>query len=725
MNSYIIGISGSWFVLIFSVIIAIGLSFFYYKKTIPQLNRFWKSILFSLRTIGLSLLLLILFEPVLSLIRGSIEHPKLAVVIDNSISMSISDSKGDRKQDYKKILDLIRPELESADNPKFIFDAGFKRYEKYSQDSLKLNGQLTDISKPIEWINQIAKDENIQSILLITDGNYNSGKNPLYETDNFAKPVYVIGIGDTNASKDLSITSIITNEIMYVNNASPVSVNITINGYALGKSEIKLFDNSEEIARQDLTIDPQRTLYSLSFEYKPIKEGMHKLTVRASQLENELTLKNNIASEFINVMKNKRKYLVFAGSPSSDLSFFKNSVLHESGVEVKSYVNKNVNEYYEGIPNKLEIQSADIIVLIGFPVQTTQISTLEMIKSALESGKPLFFMASQNVDYSKLKYLDDYLPFTTLSARQQEFSAISEFTKQGSASPIMRLSGKDNDLEQWNQLPPIFRTETFIKAKPESEVLALVKVNNVTLNEPMILSRQFLNKKSIAISGYGIYRWKLLGYAPEIAKGETNKLDLYDKFIQNSMKWLAVEPNKKNVIIRTSKKAYLLGERIEFNAQVYDASMTPIDDAILNLIITNGKEKHELTLMPSGNGRYSGYFESLKQDDYYFSGEAYINQFKLGADNGRFSVGELSIEYSSLRMSIELLKEIARRSGGKFYDINSAGNCLKDIKSGKYFQPTAVTLNSEIPLWNYPWILGIAIVIFALEWFIRKRFGLL
>jgi hypothetical protein len=350
---------------------------------------------------------------------------------------------------------------------------------------------------------------------------------------------------------------------------------------------------------------------------------------------------------------------------------------------------------------------------------------MEMIKLGLEAGKPLLFIASQNVDYSKLKYLDDYLPFTTLSSRQQEFAAISEFTKQSATSPILRLSGKENDLEQWNQLPPIFRTETFIKAKPESEVLALVKVNNVTLSEPMILTRQFLNKKSIAISGYGIYRWKLLGYAPEMAKGETDKLDLYDKFIQNSMKWLSIEPNKKNVIIKSLKKVYSLGERIEFNAQVYDASMTPIDNATVNLQVTNGKEKHELTLMSIGNGRYSGYFESLNQDDYYFSGEALLNQFKLGADNGRFSVGEVSIEYSSLRMNIELLKEIARRTGGKFYDISSAGDCMNDIKSGKYFQPTALTLHSEIPLWNYPWILGIAIVIFAIEWFLRKRFGLL
>lgn len=725
MNSYFIGISGSWLVLIFSVIIAVGLSFFYYKTTNPQLSRFWKSLLFALRSIGLSILLIILFEPVLSLIRGSIDDPRLAIVIDNSVSMSISDAKGNRKQDFLKVLEQLKPELESGNYPKFIFDVGFKRYEKYSSDSLKINGQLTDISKPIEWINQIAKDENIQSILIVTDGNYNTGKNPLYEVENYGKPIYVIGIGDTNTPKDLSVSSIITNEIMYVNNPAPVNVNINISGYINGKTEVKLFDNSAEIGRQELTIDPNRTFYSLSFEYKPTKEGMHKLTIKVGQLENELTIKNNSASEFINVLKNKRKYLVFAGSPSSDLSFFKNSVLKENGVEVKTFVNKNSNEFYEGIPNSQEIQSADIIVLIGFPIQATQASVMELIKSGLESGKPLFFIGSQNVDYSKLKYLEDYLPFTTLSSRQQEFSAIAEFTKQSANNPLLRLSGKENELTFWNQLPPIFRTETFIKAKPETEVLAMVKVNNVTLSEPMILTRQFLNKKSIAVAGYGIYRWKLLGYAPEMAKGEKDKLDLYDKFIQNSMKWLSVEPNKKNVIVRSSKKFYSMGERIEFNAQVYDASMSPVDNAIVNLTVTTGKDKYELSLSPRGNGLFFGYLESLPENEYYFSGDAFLNSTKLGSDNGRFSVGETSVEYSALRMNIDLLKEIAKRSGGKFYDINSSANCMNDIKSGKYFQPTALTLHSEIPLWNYPWILGIAIVIFALEWFLRKRFGLL
>jgi len=49
-------------------------------------------------------------------------------------------------------------------------------------------------------------------------------------------------------------------------------------------------------------------------------------------------------------------------------------------------------------------------------------------------------------------------------------------------------------------------------------MVASFKVNNVPLNEPFIITRNINSRKSVAIIGYGLYRWKLLGYALKLQR---------------------------------------------------------------------------------------------------------------------------------------------------------------------------------------------------------------
>ena len=81
MNSYTFGMSGSvwWYVLL--VLIGIAFTVYTYRYTVPPVSKSKKTLLMVLRSIGLSLLLFVLFEPVISIISGKEEDPKLAVLI--------------------------------------------------------------------------------------------------------------------------------------------------------------------------------------------------------------------------------------------------------------------------------------------------------------------------------------------------------------------------------------------------------------------------------------------------------------------------------------------------------------------------------------------------------------------------------------------------------------------------------------------------------------------
>src|SRR5690606_32230888 len=144
----------------------------------------------------------------------------------------------------------------------------------------------------------------------------------------------------------------------------------------------------------------------------------------------------------------------------------------------------------------------------------------------------------------------------------------------GENSPITRVRGMD----EWSELPPIFRTETSVRARPESEVLATARLGSINLDDPLIVSRRLGRSRSLAVLGYGIYRWQLLGEGPRAARGE-NAPGVLEDFIGNALRWLAVRDEEKQVRIVTSKQLYTLGEPVRVLAQVYDASFNPLSDA--------------------------------------------------------------------------------------------------------------------------------------------------
>jgi hypothetical protein len=724
MNSYNLLITGSWFFLIFLILVALGLALWTYSRTIPPISEKKRVLLITLRSIALALMLFALFEPIYSVVRSFMEEPKIAVLLDNSVSAGTKDASFSRDEQYREA--LAAAELNSIDNRAFLFDATSKQIGDISFDSLDFSGQTTDISRAIRGLNSLPEADNIRGVVLFTDGAFNSGNNPVFDAERLGKPIYVVGIGDTIEPNDIAVLSIITNEVAYIDNPVPINVNFKAVGFDGETIKLTISDNNQKIAEREIIIQKGREKYTESFEYTPSTEGIRKITASIAPFEREITDKNNAISEFIRVITNKRNIAVFAGAPSPDVTFIKQAFELEQGVELKEYIQKQGAEFYN-MPTAAELNAAEMIVMVGFPIQSTPKNVIDMILRELERGKPLMFVAGQQVDYNKVKDFQNYLPFVVVSSRPQEFLVLPDVKANALSSALMRINGNDEDLKLWNNLPPIYRTETFVRVKPESDVLSTMKINNAPLNDPLIVSRHFQNSKSVAVLGYGLYRWRLLGYAAELAKGRTDAIDIFGTFINNSFRWLSVGEQDRLVRVRSSRQTYNQTEVVELLGEVYDQSYTPITQANLLVKLSGGDqdEQREVMLNSMGNGRYYATVAGLGSGDYSFNAEATYSGRKIGTDNGRFSIGEISLEYQNLKMNISLLQAIAERTGGKFYFPSQSGDLADDIKQHRGFVARDAISKSEIAVWNLAILLGIAILLLSIEWFIRKRSGMI
>lgn len=695
------------------LILLAGYTIYMYRYTLPPVSSSKKTILVLLRTFALILLLFTIFEPVATLVKKTIIKPLNLVFVDNSRSININDGTG-RSENERRFVEGLNANNLLNTSELFTFGTHVTSFAYDSLSMLNFSEGSTNFSKIISFIK--AQNENIASVSIISDGVITEGANPLFTAEKLNIPIFTIGVGDTARRNDIEIKNVLFNEFIYAGTTTAISATILNKGFANSPSVISLYEDGVLLEQRTITLSGDGIQNEI-FNYTPKSGGEKKLTLELNHHDGESNFANNKSIFFIKVLSNKVKILLVAGSPSPDLSFIKGTLEEDKNLSVKSITQVGPNKFIEKNNPVAELDSAEIIFLIGFPAKETGSELLNGIKAAIGSkGRPFLFLMEANTDFNKLKNLASELPFVIQNAETgvSEIQAVVQTSE--SENPLLQNNAQ-NAIEAWNNLPPVFMTNAGIIAKPESEIVIRARMNNLALNTPLIMTSRLGSRRSIAVLASGIWRWKL--------QTATKQLNLFDSFIHNSVKWLKSFEEQKQVSIRTSKKLYALGEQVEFSSEVYDASYNPVSDAEVKVRIKQGDRTDEVILNSIGSGLYEGTFQTGRSGDFTFSGTAARNDKPLGSDAGSFNIGEADIEQLNPKMDYEFLTSLADNTGGKFFSYNDMNNLypiLKNIQQNASKEKTDIV---ELRLWSNETLLIIIIGLLSIEWFIRKQSGML
>lgn len=721
MSSISLSFSVSTVVLVGAALLAAGLAWAFYRVTVPPVARRTRVTLMLLRAAALFFLLILIFEPLLSIVSHTVQKPVLAVLVDNSKSMTMTDAGGNRAQQLRTLLadHDLRALAPNGEVRVATFGTKVRELVSFSPDSLTLDDDATDMSAALRAVADARERQNIGAVVLISDGNYTLGQNPLYLADAVSIPVFTVGIGDSTEQKDVLITKLLTNDVVYNETEVPVDVTIKSSGYANENVDVILSEGGKELKRSQVKLQEGTREYAVRLSYVPEGEGVKKYTVRISHLPGELTVANNQRTFLARVLKSKLRVLMLAGAPSPDLSIIKQTLREDRNLHVRSLTQKSSTAFYEQESVSTLLDSADCLVMIGFPSSTTSDATVELIRAAIARRLlPVLFVNGRLIDERKLASFSALLPFSAAAASTNEQFVFAEPVAAQRLHPVL-ATNTDEGVESWKRLPPIFKMQTTYRAKPEATVLATVRINTVVTGEPLIAIRNVNRQKTLAITGYGIWRWRLM------AQGNPRTERLLATFLFNSIRWLTTRDDARPVRVTPTKPAYAQGEPVEFLAQVYDASAQPLDNAQVKVSLRQSGKEFEVALRPIGNGRYEGTLEGLSKGDYTFSAAATLEGQVLGEDRGRFSVGELDLEFQDTRMNVQLLRQLAARTGGEFYLPSELPRLRTALAARASFAPREVRYAHERELWNWPYALALVVLLFAVEWFVRKRHGML
>ncbi len=724
MSKFVFTFGYSVWIIVALVLVSLIMTYLYYRKTNPELDTSSKLLLGSLRFLALLFLFFFFVEPVANYITNKFKEPKVAVIIDNSSSMKL---KWQNTNKYRETIDFLNNSgllnFKKYSTLFFKFSSATQLIDKFHPDSLRFEGDATNLNSPFKRLSEIKSAENIQAVVLISDGIQNAGENPIPTIERLALPVFTVGIGDTNAPKDLIVSSITTNDVAFVDKATPVKVSIKSFGYENKQVNVELFDGQNLVAQQPILLSKENEDYSVVFQFTPKNEGFAKLIAKVQPIQDEFSTENNQQSVLVKVIKSKKKYIILSGYPNPDIAYLKSLILQESGSEISVFIQKQGAEFYEPAPKREDFENAQIIILLGFPISTSNNQLLFWTRQEFEKGKSVLFIPQLNVDYRKLKPFEDILPFTIVGNTAREYTFVANFDARQSGNPLLNIIPGVDNLRLLNQLPPIFRTELFVRPKPESEVLATIKINDAEMKEPFAIVSNFQNRKTSALLGYGLYRWRLLGNSLRELLG-TKGEDIGSEFLMKLFQWLSITDEQAKVRIKPAKTKFYTNEKVSFLGQIYDESLNPVDNAKVVVKINKGKEIYETVLSQIASGLYSREIGYFAEGDYTYTGEAYISNRLLGKVIGRFTVEKSNLELTDFRSRFDFLRYISKTTAGNFYFSHETQKFINDLNSLK-LEDRIVTSKKEIAVWNLFPLLVISVIIFSIEWYLRRKKGLL
>ncbi len=198
--------------LVLCLLAAAGLTWWTYGRSVPRVPTARRLLLSALRGAALFIVLILLFEPVLRRIEATEEPPVLAVLVDGSQSLGREDGEGGAAAARDALRRL--PDLDGAEARLYTFDAEAAPLDGPA-DSLRFEGVRTDIAGALQRIERDLDAQNLGGVLLISDGRYNTGRNPIYLAERYDVPIYTTVVGDTARQRDVLVARVTTNEIAY------------------------------------------------------------------------------------------------------------------------------------------------------------------------------------------------------------------------------------------------------------------------------------------------------------------------------------------------------------------------------------------------------------------------------------------------------------------------------------------------------------------------------
>ena len=666
--------------------------------------------LIILRVILFILIIILFLDPTLIIkkerIKGSLWH----LYIDKSLSLNYYKQPSNTA--LTKGLSNFINHLKSKDIKFNIYSFGDELDTLVNIDNLKIDASSTNIGLVFENLNS-NYDGNIAGGIIFTDGQVNQGPLLSRFSDYTKIPIHIIGIGDTIPMLDVAIQSVDIPPISVKGEQVNIDVKISSVGNLEERVNVTLFNKDDKLIGSKLIkVFGRESEENVRFQIKPDQIGKNSYLVKCSALSDEINIGNNRQNFTMHVMKDEYNIALITGAPNYNTRFIKNHLSNSKNNNIDHFT--YVNNQFKPSLKEFWKNNYEVIIFDNNPIYHNKNkwnSFLRIFTKKLISHNSSFFIVpGPEVDFNSIS---NYLEIIDLQA--SEIQKNNRNSHEWFFNKLWENNFSFNDsktFSEYGALPPQYPAFQLEKSSLNDNNFADYSVDEK--NNSLIIMGE---KKSLR---YAL--WNSIDLASiKFNLLNTKNSFLIDKSLNKIFNWLMRKSGNQEFVFRTDKNSYQQGEEVLLSGRSLDFKEEIIHEGTVELYYNDEFLGSKPLFLDLNKNEYKSRFWAPKPGkiNYIVNINRGIESYQVSS--GTFEVQESHVELNRIYLNKEKLKNISISSGGVFKLWEMRKELLDKISNIN--ERESFTVKYKIR-YNYLFI-SIFFSVLALEWFLRRRVGLI
>lgn len=658
-------------------------------------------VLVGLRLCGLGLLATALWglDPWGAMISD--RRPLVLAIVDGSRSMARQDGLDSTR--FQRAMADARSLAERGDIRTRIYSGGSSKLQELGREPL---APLTDIAA---WLVE-ARVSQPDAVILLSDGNDNSGGDPAMAAAGLGFPVYVFGYGAEDPGRMPAILDAWAPE--YTGLAKPVEVKVrvksgdrsaTLGADGVGGPAVHI----KLVGGEDKTITIRRT---------PDTPGIHRVNLYLATGADTVDRRTVV----YRADKSKIRVVCLCGVPDWNLRFLRQAIMIDPDIELQTLVrqqgwwqevDKASRQPSQGMA---AVSQADLVMLMNFEPSELDIELEKsLIEASVKRGIPLLFMGGWWDDAFSSREIHRILPlrFQHQASRIQSRleAAEGQFDRM---LPDPRGPAYVSSIIK--KMPPLWAPRKAAEASPAVSVIAWASDGKTKFP---VWAWWYQGSARIAqLAVEDLWSWRLGAWAGGGSQGDTT---LYGRLIRGLLRWMT-GGHGQMVEVGPERSIYYLGEEVKFKGSILAVS----DEAriapawTIRLELAGGRTISQ-RMIPWKPTLFQTIFTNLQPGAYRWTSVLSFGSKVIDRSQGRFWVEPSPGEMGGHIQQTGVLKKIAELSGGRYWDRHQRQNTASEIKDLR-----AVALRGEPRPEGLMSLVLFGLLAIMAEWFWRRRWGL-
>ncbi|TNE70888.1 hypothetical protein EP331_10555 [bacterium] len=703
-NIHINPVLPEWIVILL-FLLAIGLTLKTYWKVDVQVNK-W--LLLVSRFVSISILSLLLLNPSFTDVSQKPVKPEIGFLIDQSESVLIKNGSYSGENDYKSVLNS----LSEIDTSKVSINYyGFSQdvHSIVSTSEISANGIESDLFTGISYV--LNQSPDLNSLVIISDGNYTTGRDPFFAAQTSPYPIHAIALGDTVQVIDLKLTPLkLATELQQ---HAKTAIYFSVESEALTSpqtSNLDLIKNGRLVSSKKATFPIGTNRYIDTLFIESEKLGQDSWEIRLQPISGEFTTKNN-QLRFGTITKNPiQKVLHVAFGIHPDVKTFRTIAQSIENISIVPFTWLGQNRFLEG-SFSIQKDSIQAIVIHGSIPDNIPKNLSTEINQLIQS-KPTLFLLNPSTQFNTDEQVNEFLPVIIPSNWAANTTTVFKINPTEINHPIVQFP---NEIQ--TELIPLSKTLTAsLFPKSDTKFIAFGYEERLLRDYPLIAIR---NYKSVRTAQF------LLSDFYVLLQHGGNDSKFISQLIFNTLEWL-IAPNQENAIqISLPERNVSDQEIIPVIVQVKNESGQLIDDANIQATIsTNDSLVTSFNLASSSDGIYTKNLGPFSEGLYTINVQSVKNGEIIAKKQALLTIANTASEYRTIMRNQQNLFNIVSETQGKLADFRNYKGLLGQIISDASAKSKLILVqNTYLMIDNLFWYLLLFLMLLS-EWLIRKKIAL-